>query len=258
MNQPLVTVIVPTYNRAGIIGETIGSILGQTYREIELLVVADGCTDDTPGVVASFNDPRARLMSQPGSGGPAAPRNAAAAVAKGKYIAFCDDDDLWEPRKLELQIALMERERDLALTYTKGVNFGAQGELPRQALPIWPAREHFRALLYGNFIVNTSVVVRREVLLAMGRFDESVAMRGSEDYQMWLRIARRHRIAGVDEPLYRYRLHGTNLMGKRSVATLRSMKLLRDLRTAGVIDRPLFLPLAWMRIKWLVYILMGR
>ncbi len=258
MSQPLVTVIVPTYNRAGIIGETVASILGQTWREIELLVVADGCTDDTAGVVESFNDARARVISQPGSGGPAAPRNNAAAVARGKYIAFCDDDDLWEPDKLRLQIELMEREPDIALSYTRGVNFGAEGELPSDALPIWPSRNHYRALLYRNFIVNTSVVVRRDVLLATGKFDESVAARGSEDYKMWLQIARRHRIAGLDAPLYRYRIHGTNLMGARSIATLRSIRVLQDLKAAGMIEGSLFLPLLWARFKWLVYKLKGR
>ena len=104
MKSPLVSVVLTTYNRADLISETIESILSQTFRNFELIVVDDGSTDNTEEVVRSYNDERVHYIKTDNWGGPAKPRNIGIKKAKGEYIAFCDDDDLWLPNKLEVQL----------------------------------------------------------------------------------------------------------------------------------------------------------
>src|SRR5438094_9534760 len=95
--DPLVSVVVPTYNRARLIRETVGSILAQQYDNLELIVMCDGCTDGTESVVDSFGDPRIRLVMQENSSGLARPRNAGVARARTVYLALCGDDVVWMP-----------------------------------------------------------------------------------------------------------------------------------------------------------------
>jgi glycosyltransferase involved in cell wall biosynthesis len=258
---PLVSVVVPTYNRARLIGETIESILAQQYDHLELIVVCDGCKDGTETVVSSFEDPRVRLVTQDNSGGPARPRNAGVARALGKYVAFCDDDDLWMPQKLRLQVAVMEREPDAALCFAGGVTFGdgARSVLAYR-LKRGPRRDHFRALLYSNFILNSSVLVRRTILDEVGPFNVDRRLHGTEDYEMWLRIAHGHRLVSIDEPLVRYRVHAANLAGNRARATLRGLYVLRSrswgrgTRTAGAVVGPII----WQWLKYTAYTLTGH
>jgi glycosyltransferase involved in cell wall biosynthesis len=256
--EPIVSVVVPTFNRADLLGETLQSILAQSLRELELIVVSDGSTDNTREVVEGLGDARVKFIAQANSGGPAGPRNTGVRAARGKYVAFCDDDDLWMTDKLAKQVALLERRPELALCYTEGENFGDLDLFTRNTMGGRMESGHARALLYRNFITNSSVVVRRSVLAQVGEFNEARELRGTEDYEMWLRIAHRHPIAGVHEPLFRYRIHRANLAGNRSRATRRSMKVLRDLRNSRVIGSPIALPLLWTRIKWLVYTVAKR
>jgi len=103
-SRPLVSVVVSTHNRAELVGETIRSVLGQSYDHFEVIVVDDGSNDNTQEVVNSFNDPRIVYVYTENWGGPARPRNIGIRKAKGEYIAFCDDDDIWHPDKLDCQL----------------------------------------------------------------------------------------------------------------------------------------------------------
>jgi glycosyltransferase involved in cell wall biosynthesis len=255
--EPMVTVVVPTYNRANLIRETLESILAQQFADFELVVVSDGCTDGTEAAVESYRDPRIRLIRQPNSGGPARPRNTGVQNARGKYVAFCDDDDLWMPEKLTRQVEAMEGDLDAGLCFTGGVTFGQGDFLSRRALKKGVDRNHFRTLLYGNFIANSSVMVRRSVLGEMGPFNVDEFLRGAEDYEMWVRIAYRHRLIRIEEPLIRYRVHPTNLAGNRARATLRGIYVLRSLRDK-MISTPVFLPLTWQRLKYVAYAVARR
>ncbi len=259
--SPRVSVVVPTYNRARLLGETIESILSQEFREFELLVVSDGCTDDTESVVESYPDPRVRLLKQSNSsGGPAAPRNIGVQSAKGKYVAFCDDDDLWMPHKLARQVAVLERDPQAALCFTDGVVFGDGDALSKCALKNGFDGNHFQRLLYGNFIANSSVLVRREVLVQVGPFNIDRALHGSEDYEMWLRVAYAHKLVSINEPLIKYRVHPGSLARNRANATLRGIQVLRsrswnrDVATR----RSVLLPMSWQWLKYAIYIVLGR
>jgi teichuronic acid biosynthesis glycosyltransferase TuaG len=257
-DSPLVTVVVPTYNRAGLIGETIQSILNQQYGNLELIVVCDGCTDETESVVRSFDDPRIQLVMQEHSGGPARPRNTGVTRARGEYVAFCDDDDLWMPEKLRRQMTVMEADPDAALCFAGGVTFGeGTSAFPNRRLKHGPQRGHFRALLYGNFIANSTVLVRRDILTEVGPFNVDRALHGTEDYEMWLRIAHSHKLVGIDEPLIRYRVHSGGLARNRAKATLRGMAVLRSRcwNRNPEARGSLLLPMSWQCLKYMIYTL---
>lgn len=207
---PLVSVVIAAYNAAPWIAQTIGSVLAQTYRDFEVVVVDDGSTDATPELVAAFGAP-VRLVQKP-NGGAAAARNAGVEAARGRYVAFLDHDDLWEPGKLEAQMRLFEADPSLAWAYTDALYFDSDTDRPLYRAGSL-ARLHegsvFDALLLANFIPFASAVVRRDVLLAAGLFDERPAMKHVDDWDLWLRIAPAHPVGCVPEPLVRYRVHAT-------------------------------------------------
>src|SRR5690242_14976762 len=114
--QPSVSVIIPTYNRARFVGEAVASALAQTLPPLEVIVVDDGSTDDTADVVARLNDPRVVYLRQENAG-PATARNTGVEAARGDLIALLDSDDRWLPRKLELQVPLFEGDGKIGLVY---------------------------------------------------------------------------------------------------------------------------------------------
>ena len=255
---PVVSVVIPTYNRARVIGETIESVLAQELRDFELIIVSDGSTDGTEAVVESYRDARITLVKQENSGGPARPRNTGVAHARGKYVAFCDDDDLWMPSKLRRQVEVMEQHPEAALCFTGGEAFGDGAQLAQRALKRGVDKAHFRALLYSNYIANSSVLVRRSVLAEVGPFNVERFLHGAEDYEMWLRIARRHPLVRIEEPLIRYRIHPSNLAGNRARATRRSIYIVRNLHRQVPMRESVVLPLLWHRFKYFVYTVARR
>ncbi len=204
---PLVSVIVLTFDRAGLLAETVRAILGQTYRNLELIVVDNMSDDSTPAYLASIADTRVKFLRNPNHGVLAVNRNLGIRRAQGSYLAFCDDDDIWMPRKLEEQIALLEAEPDAALCYTNAVAVRDGMDEGTPVLSKSVRDRHFDRLIWTNFICNSSVVLRRSVLDSVGQPDENPALTPYDDYDLWLRIAARSRIIGIQEPLVRYRVH---------------------------------------------------
>jgi teichuronic acid biosynthesis glycosyltransferase TuaG len=209
----LVSTITPSYNAEGYIAEAIGSVLGQTHHDWELIVVDDGSTDGTASVVKEFSDedPRVRYLYRK-NGGQAAARNTGIRAARGDLVAFLDADDLWLPERLEAQLAVME-ETGVDLVYTDGFIFSEDGsESVTERFHILPGAargvEMFRTLFTSNRIGTLSVLVKRSALDAVGLFDEDRAYQNCEDYDLWLRLARRGAsFYGMPEKLVRYRRH---------------------------------------------------
>lgn len=198
---PLVSVIVPTYNRAGLLRETVDSVLAQTYPRVELVVVDDGSTDETPALLASYGA-RIRVIRKQNGGGTAA-RNTGIAAARGDLISVLDHDDLLLPDKIAHQVALLQERPELGLVHCGYYRMDRHGRYLDKVTDLPEGDVRMRIVL-GCFIWSGAPLIRRAVLDEVGPFDERI---WSSDADMWLRIA----LAGypfgcVQEPLGAYRI----------------------------------------------------
>jgi glycosyltransferase involved in cell wall biosynthesis len=215
--EPLVSVVVPAYNAASTIGETLLSVLSQTYRNLEVLVVDDGSTDETAAVVQSFTgrDQRVRLIQKP-NGGVASARNAGIAASNGEFVAFIDADDLWHPTKIRKQVSvLVAGGPEMGLVYTAFRSIDSKGLVVASswnyAVDGWVPFRHFQVNLVGN---GSAVLVRKSALEAVGGYAtwlREANAEGCEDLLLQLRIARSYRFGTVPEYLVGYRKHPGNM-----------------------------------------------
>lgn len=212
--KPRVTVVIPAFNAAAFILDAVHSVRAQTIGEWELVVADDGSTDGTAALVESVDDERIRVLRLAHSGLPAVARNAALTESAAPNVAFLDADDVWLPMKLERQLALFAQRPDVGLVHTAAAYLDDQGCRIQASYP--DDHEVFDRLLEENFIVNSSAVVRRSLLDEHGFFDPTCDLRGSEDYELWLRLASHTLFAVIDDPLVLYRRHGSNISSDRA------------------------------------------
>jgi glycosyltransferase involved in cell wall biosynthesis len=211
-HQPLVSVIMAVHNREASVARAIDSVLGQTYRSLELIVVDDGSTDGTREVVERFSPP-VKLISQTHAGAYVA-RNHALRYAQGELIAFIDSDDAWTPDKLELQVPLMRRP-DVGLVFGDAIHVMAPQDGASQtgltSFSVAPPKRGraLEGLVSCNFVPTCTVLVRRSCLEEIGGFSESNMV--SADYLAWFRIAQRHELDFVERPLIEYTVHADGL-----------------------------------------------
>ncbi len=235
---PLVSVVIPAYNYERYVGETVRSALGQTHPEIEVLVVDDGSTDGTGEVVRGFGD-RVRYLPKE-NGGLGSARNYGIERARGEFLVFLDADDLLEPEAVEAMLgALRALPPDYALVACHYTAIGPGGEeLSAQARGTRDAEVTYRSLLLRNRFCPV-VLVRTSVVRELGMFDTSygVGEQGSEDRDMWIRVAAGHRIHMLARRLVRKRQHEVNMSGNagRQMASMR--RTLAKARSAGVVPR---------------------
>jgi glycosyltransferase involved in cell wall biosynthesis len=201
-DDPRVSVIVPAYNSADYTVETVESILAQTYRDFELIVVDDGSTDHTREAMGAFGHRIQYAYKE--NGGACSARNFGIARARGEYIACLDCDDLWLPEKLERSVAALDEHLDWALVFSPSFLIDAQGGVIGCSNYRPDLGQAFRELLKGNFIVAATVVMRRSHMLEVGPFDESIFI--PADWDLWLRLVRKHPIGCIDMPLSKYRM----------------------------------------------------
>jgi glycosyltransferase involved in cell wall biosynthesis len=203
VEQPLISCIVPVYNGELYLREAIDSILAQTYRPLEVIVIDDGSTDGTADVAASYGD-RLRYESQPNSG-PAAARNRGIGLARGAFIAFQDADDVWHRDKLQRQMKRFEARPELELGITHLQNFWIP-ELEQEAERF---REHRLARPLPGY-VPTAVLARKSLFARIGLFDP--ALRLSEDTDWFLRAIEQRVVIDILPDVLAYRRwHRTNL-----------------------------------------------
>lgn len=204
---------MPAYNSGAYIAEAVRSVQAQTYPDWELVVVDDGSTDETAGIVRDISraDARVRYIFQQ-NGGQGKARNAGLRHARGDLIAFLDSDDLWLRDKLELQVEVLRREK-ADLVFSDGFIFeGEDTESDSQTFAVicgrYAGAEMLRLLLIFNRIPVLSVLARRESIEGAGLFAEGREYQNCEDYELWLRLARRGAVFfGMEEKLVRYRRH---------------------------------------------------
>lgn len=206
----LVSVIVPVYNRANLVGATLESILAQTYQNIEVIAINDGSTDTSLEVLKAYADKypdKMTVIDQQNSGQVRA-RNTGIYHAQGEFIAFLDSDDTWEREKLELQIPLLNSETGLVYC---GINEVDQNNSIIRTVPCEAKMRGniYRKLLIRNRMTGGSVVVSRTALESVGVFDES--LQAAENWDLWIRIARNFKVNYLNKPLVNYLKHSGNM-----------------------------------------------
>lgn len=198
-----VSVIIPTWNRAGVVERAVACALEQTHPALEVLVCDDDSTDDTRVRIEALNDERVRWVKGSHSGGPSAPRNRGVLQSQGEWLAFLDSDDEWLPHKLEKQIAAAQQTGcPVVCTNAYRLVPGAGGREPllRRIKP----RVSFDDFLQRNVVVVSSVLMHRSLWDYGGGFPEEDAVWTVGDYALWLRLATRTRFAYLEEPLTVY------------------------------------------------------
>ena len=198
--MPRVSVVIPTFNRATVLPEAVDSVLDQTYKDLEILIVDDGSTDDTRrSIQERFGSlSQIRFLSKT-NGGPASARNMGIRRSEGELIAFLDSDDLWIPEKLELQVRQIDRSPQAGLCFCD--RFGEGGRPPtRFAVKGFKGDTSLKGILEKGFPFATpSVLARKSTLEEVGLFDESFVC--AEDWDLWIRILARSPAVYVDKPL---------------------------------------------------------
>ncbi len=207
--SPAVSVITPTYNRANFLKKSIQSVLRQTFGDFEIIVINNYSDDNTLEVVNSFNDDRIKIINFKNEGIIAKSRNQGIMNSSGRYIAFLDDDDLWCPDKLELQVKYLESNPDFGLVYSNALIIDEHDN--RKGLLINPKQAKtgsvFLNLLTDTFIPALTVLMRRGIVETNGLFNEEPCMRAAEDYEYWLRASLKFDFGYIDKPLALYRVH---------------------------------------------------
>jgi glycosyltransferase involved in cell wall biosynthesis len=207
---PAVSIILPTFNRPEFLGTAIASVFAQTFEDWELVIADDGSGADTRTYLRTLQaPPRVRVIWLPHSGKPSVVRNAALREARGEYVAFLDSDDVWQPKKLETQIASLGCHAARKWSYTRfALVDGAGNPIDSARAGGSTARSGWilEKLLTGETVIALpSVVVTRALLEQLGAFDEDLIM--CEDDELWFRLAAYSEIDGVDEPLTLIRRH---------------------------------------------------
>ncbi|MDH3215256.1 MAG: glycosyltransferase family 2 protein [Candidatus Krumholzibacteria bacterium] len=190
MSRPMVSVVLPTYNRAGRLTEAMQSVLNQSYPRIELIVVDDGSNDGTPQVVSTFGDPRVRYTAHTVNRGASAARNTGIRIAQGEYLAFQDSDDAWRQDKLSVQIGAMQRAGTAVCVCSHRLIDDCKVSEVTRSEGRWSGKDVIRYLLRGSSISTQTIVARTDAIRDAGGFDESLVV--SEDYELCLRLALRH------------------------------------------------------------------
>ena len=197
LKKPLVSVIIPTYNRDWIVKEAIDSVLAQDFNDYELIVVDDGSDDRTPEILAAYED-QLTMIRQANSGVSAA-RNRGIAAAAGRLIAFLDSDDLWLPQKLSAQVKFFADHPDAVICQT-------EERWVRNGVRVNPKKRHlkFSGMIFERslalcLVSPSAVMMKRSLFKAVGVFDEDLP--ACEDYDLWLRISCRYPVDLIDTPL---------------------------------------------------------
>lgn len=206
LDGPLVSVILPVYNRAGWVARSIESVFAQTYQRFELLVIDDGSTDDTGKVLQRFAS-RLKILKQPNAG-VAAARNAGLKAAQGEFVAFIDSDDIWYPDRLQSQLPLFDR-AEVGLVFGDAVLVDYRDKQPRRLKRTFfdgvrPNRGSvMQDFARGCFVPCSSVLARR-VCFATGGFK---SVRTCDDYLKWLEISAVWQFDYVSHPVFEYAIH---------------------------------------------------
>ncbi len=215
--KPLVSVIIPTYNSANYIEQTINSILDQSYQNFEIIVVDDSSTDDTTKILKRLSEVDQRILyfKIEHAGIPSVPRNVGIKKANGEFIAFLDSDDLWTKYKLESQLKYFDKFPELIFVYSMSVTFGNVSIFSPsyEVLPLIFKAVHSRndLITHGNSIPLSTVLVKTNKLREINGFDEDPELNIGEDYDCWIRLSNLGKFIFIPRIHAYYRIHSNQL-----------------------------------------------
>lgn len=210
MDQPLVSVIMPAYNAEEYIAESIDSVVDQTYKNWELIIIDDGSTDNTKAIAKKRAEKDNRiqyLYQENGKQGKA--RNYGINKSKGEYIAFLDADDLWDRKKLMVQISHLNKNPNIDLIFSQGYSLKGNkiSNYDVRIKPIW-TKEDLSILIEKNQIPILSVVLKKKLISTIGGFTENLSIQNVEDYHLWIMLLLfKFKFSSIAERLFTYRIH---------------------------------------------------
>ncbi len=200
-----VSVIIPFYSNVKWLEEAIDSVLSQTYKDCEVIVINDGSKENLDSIVKKYSNDIVFINKE--NGGPASARNIGIEMAKGKYIAFLDSDDIWLENKLEVQVKYME-ETGAIFSHTSYTTFGSDNTITSVASIT--SGKAYPSILAKCVIATPTVMIRADVLKSNSKFRFNKDMRYGQDYYLWIQIALEYDIHAINTPLCLVRMRGTN------------------------------------------------
>ena len=233
-NAPLVSVILPTFNAEKHLAEAIGSILNQTYKNLELILLNDGSTDKTEAIIQSFNDNRIHYINNGKNIGLVATLNKGIELAKGKYIARMDADDISLPTRFEKQIAFMEGNSSIGACGTHYYLFS--NDHFKKALSYSEPEVLRSILLFNSCLCHPSVMMLKSILVDSNiRYNETY--KHAEDYDLWIQISKVSKLSNVQDFLFKYRSHDAQVSDIHNKAQKSNAFIIRKnyLKDLGII-----------------------
>jgi glycosyltransferase involved in cell wall biosynthesis len=235
--SPAVSVVIPAYNAEPYLAATLESVLAQTFRSFEIIVVDDGSTDATKKIAEDYRGRGVSVLSQTNAG-TAAARNRALSVVRGRFIALLDSDDLWEPDHLKTMVQFLERQPDVSIAFCDSLFFGETkfaGKTYQELYPPNPPITFARVAGLASHIC-LDAVLRREVFDRIGGFDET--LRAVEDFDLWLRALHAGcRVEPVPRVLVRYRRHAASVSASGALMYSSALQVLAKWRGRADLDR---------------------
>lgn len=214
-NSPKVSVVIPVYNGEHYLGTAIDSILAQTYTDFELVIINDGSTDHSSKLISEYDDFRIRIIENETNLGLTATRNIGLENSKGEYIAILDCDDYAHSNRLAEQVTYLDDNPDFALvgSWAEVLRDDVHGDGEFEILKFDAPVEHIPSiLLFSNYFVQSSVMLRKSVIPEPAYRDFAPA----EDYDLWVRLAKEHKLGILQYPLVRYRIHELNISQRQA------------------------------------------
>ncbi len=217
--QPLVSVVIPSYNQASFLAENLASILTQSYRNLEVIFIDDGSTDNTKEIITKINDERLKYVYQTNSERAVA-RSHGIKLATGKYVCLVDSDDIWYKNKVEQQVKVMENDPELVLCYASVDRIDEHSKKIKTAKRQQQGSSGYVYfdLLKRNFIPSVTPMIRKDILDEVG--DQNTKFIPYEDWDFWLKIARLGKFKHLKKALGAYRLHSA-----QSVQNVKAYKI---------------------------------
>ncbi len=223
--KPLISVVMPVYNAEKYLRDSVESILEQTYKNFEFIIIDDGSTDKSAAIIKSYKDPRIIFKSRKNKG-QTATLNEGMMLATGEYLARQDADDISASERFEKQIQFLTNNPEVALLGTNYNVVNEGGELWFTTSLFTDSNDLKKALVFSNQLGHGTVMIKKDILQEVGVYDESINI--SQDYDLWSRISHKYHVANLKEPLYIWRYYAESLSTGNPEKTQKEFWNVRD------------------------------